>query len=376
MSSRRRLVSAQSRSASRRTQASDHVAEDQDALELPLYQQPSCPLTAEGRRKLRELASGRLNDMFHKHANESAKLLANSVWAINDRASLRRKESSNAAEREAKRRRANSTHEEGDNLDSGIRTDSKRAHARAAELEEQVVPLTTRVEAAMRAVIDAQAAAQDEQDAVQSLPEAVDMAQEAMREAFMQEWDGDDDGDETPPELPGVPVFGVLEKEYRNKVAAYEALSPYQRYAQNNVYVDFKRNWHDGLYDDEVPVPDARTWFDRDGNPQHMVVTDGDDDGSDADIRIAREKRSFRCPLSLVALTEPYTCRRCKHTFQKDAIYAYLGISQRNTRALTKPCPETGCQIAVSKWNPFRRQTRLRNRIVTVLTFYTGHEKG
>lgn len=349
MSSRRGLLSASARSADRRPQPSLQGADVEAALELPPYEQPSCPLTADGREKLKELSGSRMNEKLQKHTKESAKLLANSVWAINDRATARKKEVPNAAEREAKRRRTNSTHNDGETRGPGaasIGADLERARARAAELEEQVTPLTTHVEAAMRSVLDTQAAVQDDEEVLRGLPEAVAVAQQAMLDAALQEMDVADD--EGPPEVPGVPVLRVLEKERRAKAAAYDALSAHQRYARSNAYVDFKRHWHDGLYGDEVPVPDARTWFDRDGNPQHLVAAGGDDDDSDADVRIAREKRSFRCPLSLVALTEPYTCRRCKHTFQKEAIYSYLGVDRHNSRGLQKKCPETGCQITVS----------------------------
>lgn len=328
---------------------------------------------------LMELSGSRMNEKFQKHAKESAKLLANSAWAINDRATTRKKEASNAAEREAKRRRTNSNHDDGETPDpsaTGAGADVERARAKAVELGEQVTPLTMRMEAAMREVLDLQAAVQDEEEVLRGLPEAVESAQQGMMEAALDGVDAADDDDL--PEVPGVPVPRVLEKGRRAKAAAYSALSAHQRYARNNAYIDFKRNWHDGLYGDEVPVPDARTWFDREGNPQDVAAAGGDEDDSDADVRIAREKRSFRCPLSLVALTEPYTCRRCKHTFQKEAIFSYLGITQRNSRGLQQQCPETGCGITVSICilSCWARAWRMCTGGMTLTPISLGYEEG
>lgn len=373
MSSRRGLLSA-----NRRPQASRRGADDEAALELPPYEQPSCPLTADGHAKLRELSGNRMNDRFQKHAKESAKLLANSVWAINDRAVARKKEASNAAEREAKRRRVNSNHDDGDTPDpaaAGAGADVESTRDKAAQLEEQVVPLTTRMEAAMREVLDLQAAVQDDEVVLRGLPAAVVVAQQELMEAALQGIDVADDED--PPEVPGVPLPQVLEKGCRAKAAAYKALSAHQRYARDNAYIDFKRNWHDGLYGDEVAVPDARTWFDREGNPQDVAAAGGNEDDSDADVRIAREKRSFRCPLSLVALTEPYTCRRCKHTFQKEAVYSYLGVTQRNPGGGEQKCPETGCRITVCTCISLVKQgVRMGAGGMMLTLFPPGHEEG
>lgn len=331
-------MSGSARSASRRTQTSRSAADDETSLELPPYQKPKCPLTAKGREDLRQLSGSRMNEKVLRHTEESAKLLADTVWAINDRVTIRKKE--------ATKRRANHTNEDGDGGNNNVTTaDVESARIKATELEEQVAPLTMRVEQAIREVLDIQAALLDDTEVLEGLPEAVEEAQLA-RAAQAEEQAG---GPVDALEVPGVPVPAVLKQQLRAKTEAYDALSMYQRYARNNHYIDFKRNWHEGLYGDEIPVPDARTWFDSGGRPQHVVGgAGGDEDDSDAEVQIAREKRSFRCPLSLVTLTEPYTCRRCKHTFQKEAILSYLEITGRSSRGVQKQCPETGCQVQVS----------------------------
>lgn len=291
---------------------------------------------------LKELSSSPTIKHLQKATEESAKLLASTVGAINDRMTVRKKAASGVAEREAKRRRANN-----DDAEAGANSaDVEHAQTKARELEEEVVPLAMRVEQAMREVLDLQAVLQDETAALGNLPEVV-MATQQDRINHAQR-DDDNDPDAELSEVPGVPILQALQAQRDAQTEAYDKLSMYRKYAKNNSYINFKRNWHEGLYNDDVPVPDPRTWFDRDGQPQHVTGTDGDEDDSDADIQIAREKRSFRCPLSLVAMTEPYTCQRCKHSFEKEAIFSYLGITMHNAQGFKKKCPETGCQINVS----------------------------
>lgn len=296
---------------------------------------------------LRELSASGANAKLMKHADESAKLLAEAVWAINERLTSRKKVATNAVEREAKKRRANSNNNDEEAGDGVTSTDIESARARAAELGEEVEPLTMRVERAMREVLDLQAALQDEKEVLQDVPDAVTMAQQDKIQTARQH--AEDDEDEDQPEVAGVPITAVLDQHRKAKTDVYEQLSAYQKYARNNSYIEFKRSWHEGLFpNDESPVPDPRTWFDRDGNPQHETGAGANGDDEDDDIQIASEKRSFRCPLSLVNITQPYTCRSCKHSFQKDAIFDYLGITSRAAKGLVKKCPETGCQNNVS----------------------------
>lgn len=337
--SRRTLQSAgSSRQGSRRPQAS-RPAGDDASLELPDYQEPSHPLTADGQRALRDLPNNRLNAKLQKHTDESAKLLASTVFAINERVTNRK----DIVEKVIKKRRGNHEDQDGDN-----NANAESARARVAEMEDVVNPLTLKVEKAMREVLDIQAALQDEKDILDNLPDAVKLAQEEKTSQVTQTEQEEDIDELSAP--PGVSIHPMIEQDRAVRTKAYDELSTFQKYAKSNTYIDFKRNWHEGLYpNDEIPVPDPKTWFDRDGQPQHLTeaVGDGEDD-SDDDLQISREKRSFRCPLSLVALTEPYTCRRCKHSFQKEAIYSYLQIKSPNSRGVMKGCPESGCDIKVS----------------------------
>lgn len=336
-SSRRRLVSGSSSrraNGSRTTESAGSIS-----LDLPHYEPPTCPLNEEGLQTLRELPNARINDQLKKHLEQSTKLLASTVYDTLEILAIRKREAANAAEREAKRRRANDHNSE---LDERARV----AKEYVKELEQNVSPLTLWLEKSMREVLDMEAALLDEKEILEDLPRLVTEAQEL----FIQEAQ-DEDEDTDPPEIPGVPIFRILQVERDRKNALYEKLNMRAKYAQHNSYIDFRRNWNDGVcFEQNAPVPDPSTWFDDDGRPQHIVPGRFGDDPDD-DIQVASENRSFRCPLSLVDITEPYTCRRCKHTFQKKAIMEYI---QAGRRGAPVSCPESGCQVTVSLFSSIR----------------------
>lgn len=306
-------------------------------LELPPYEEPRLALTKNQQQKLRQLAASQFNAQLKKQTDESVKLLAKSVLAINERATNRREE----VERKAKKRRGNNNDEE---VEDDAEMESVRA--KAHELKTLADPLTMKLEKALRDTLDLQEELEVDNEVLTELPANVATAQDdknAQAEAVEL---GEED-DEAP-EAPGVAIHHIIENDRKQKRQAYDALTVAQRYTDNNSYREFKRNWHEGLIpNDEIPVPDPKTWFDKDGHPQHLIAGDADD--SDDEIQIAREVRNFRCPLSLVLMTEPYTCSRCKHSFQKEAILAYLDQKADANAAVpaAKKCPETGCIVQV-----------------------------
>lgn len=343
---RRRAVGS-SRSAVRRPPQSRR-GED-DSLDLPPYEPPKCPLTDQGQQALKELSTSRINERYKSGLDASTELLSKSVYAINERLTNRKRLAEQMAERAAKRR--NTGDGEGDAGHASV----ERAESVAKELGEEVSTLTAQVEEAMREVLDMQAALQDERAVLGGLPDLVaEKQQELAGQAQRDQGDDDDDENQDPPEVHGVTVLDILQEGRDAKAAEYERLRPYEKYALNNGYIDFKRSWHQGLYpDEEIPVPDATKWFDQDGRPRHVTREDsrqnGGDDGeedSDDDIQIAREKRSFVCPLSLSVMEEPYTCRLCKHSFERRFIVEY--IKGPNKRGHTAKCPIPGCHVEVS----------------------------
>lgn len=317
MSSRRRLVSGSSDRRAQDSRTSETAGSA--SLDLPPYEAPSCPLNDEGRTMLRDLANARINDHLKKHLAESAKLLPTTVYETLETVASRKRSAASIPARDIKRR--------------------KEGEERIQELGEKVSPLTMQLEQAMREMLDLEVALQDEKQALQDLPRLVTQAQQTLAE---QQQETNQEDDAVPPELTGVPILKILKAERNKKNALYNKLSMQAKYAQHNSYINFRRSWNDGLcIEEETPVPDPSTWFDQDGRPQHII---GRESADDDEIQISRENKSFRCPLSLVEMTEPYTCRRCGHSFQKENITQYLNGSRGGAT-----CPQSACNITVSQ---------------------------
>ena len=62
-------------------------------------------------------------------------------------------------------------------------------------------------------------------------------------------------------------------------------------------------------------------------------------DDEDQELVISREKQSLLCPLSMRIMEDPWTSRKCGHTYDKESIAEYLkGSKERKAK-----CPQTGC---------------------------------
>lgn len=314
-------------------------------------------------RQLNEFCTGRINDTYEKQIAESATLLGSTAYRVNERVTNRRKVAAEDTARAAKRKHG-AEDGEGDEAAAA----AERAESAVRELEGEALELATQIEEAMREALDMQATLEDEKSTLRKLPELVAQRQQEVAEQAQQDRDADEEGAADPPDVPGVPTLDVLKEACDAKAAEYDRLSPYDKYATNNKYIDFRQSWHEGLYQnpDEIPLPDPTRWFDRDGRPRlearrddeqggEGADEDGDQDGDeeeeDDEIQIAREKRSFRCPLSLAIMREPFTCRICKHSFERSAITEY--IKGPNGRGRVAKCPVPGCNVAQMTLNDF-----------------------
>jgi SUMO ligase MMS21 Smc5/6 complex component len=167
--------------------------------------------------------------------------------------------------------------------------------------------------------------------------------------------DDEDESDEDEGPTPGPTPLGkerveltglseMFEDKMEKEKIAYYSRSHKSRYAQDNDYIHFKKMVHDARYGDEgPPLPHADTWFTEQGIPALGVTeTQGDNDD---DIIVDRANISIRCPLTFQQFKEPYSSKKCPHTFEKNAIQTYI----RNARVLrgeekVVQCPVPGCE--------------------------------
>lgn len=292
------------------------------------YETLSFPLNDHARNRLGELSRSRDTTLYQNQMKDSLRSLGLSVYDLQQRLQSGRERLEQLRTRREER---------------GLEktADEERLAAHVERMEREVGQLTDQSEAAVRQVIDLQAELEDDSAVLRDLYTKAAMNNQT-RQTRHQDATGDQNGDTQESAPPVQSTLHELQNERTNRRTNYKATEPYQLYALDNDYIAFKKLWHDGLAgDDGPPLPDASKWFRADGTPvmgtsADAAAGDGGDD-SDEELAVAREVISINCPLTLRPLAEPYSNRKCKHTFEKSAILDYL----HSNRELQ--CPQTGC---------------------------------
>ncbi|KAG6006202.1 hypothetical protein E4U21_007241 [Claviceps maximensis] len=325
---------------------------------LPEYQPPSCSLNQTGRRALGELSNNRGTLLYQTQLKDSTRNLGLCVADLHERLRVQLDRLRHLRERRQEKGSDKTAEEE-------------RLEAHIDKFEKHVDELTKESEESLRDVIDHQAELQDQVVVLGDLytsastagtrltTNASEFRRHARQLAETTESKpaaDDQDQKESPALMPS--TRDAYHAARAQKLAEYESLTPYQRYALNNDYAAFKKIWHDAAAgEDGPPLPDASRWFRADGRPVmtrpgassgHQDTIDGAadneaDDGDDDDIAVAREVISLNCPLTLRQMEEPYTHMPCKHTFEKSAIMEYLPARG------SVQCPQSGCNQTMSK---------------------------
>ncbi|WQF83778.1 Putative E3 SUMO-protein ligase Nse2 (Mms21) [Colletotrichum destructivum] len=330
------------------------VVDDDDDVpgsDLPEYETLACPLSAEAKRAIADLSNSRDVHRYQNHVKTSIRHLGFSVVGINDAIRTRHETLKRFAEKRAESNDLESQEKSQRELD---------VEAHTAALEEEIPRLTAEAEAALRDLIDRQIELDDEKAALtdtvsyfQALPEQAPRQRRRPRavanaDDSNAEEDGDAVDDLLPP--PDQSVIDILRQNRADKAREYQRQTAYQRYALNNDYAAFKKLWHDAVHGDtEMPLPNAKHWFDNAGNPimpmRRSPANTGDEPGaqaadqSDEDIVIAGEVRDYRCPLSMQLFENPVSNNVCSHTYEKQWIVDMLRKAP-NERV---QCPVSGC---------------------------------
>lgn len=404
-------ASSSTSSATQQRKPSKRDHSSHGPADLPDYEAPAFPLDQGARLALTELASAnRDSGRYARQLAASLKELNESVRDINDayterRTRLRSHQSRRRAGAGGQQQQQQQDEEEEDGAaaaqgENGGR--EKRGPERAEEkavmiLKAEVPQLSEQIEAAVREVIDMQVVLEDGQTALrdaarQAEAESAQIAQRqreraaarqarlSQREAARAERarggggggvdDEDDENDEDEDEemqqqeddITG-PLL-MLEEAKHRMASEYQAKSMYARYGTHNEYIAFKKLWHDALHGAEnKPLPDASRWFSEDaaggqGRRRKNAAEDDEeeqqqDDDDDDDLIIDQEHVSLACPLSMQIMREPFTSRKCRHTFDKSSIEQFLGRA-------AKQCPQTGCSEMLALADFYFDQIMLR----------------
>lgn len=282
------------------------------------YQTPSFPLNEAARTKLGVLARDHATLSYQNQLKEVFRYLSASIYDLQSRLQYQREKLEKMRQVRQEKGTEKSPEEE-------------RLEIHVPELEREVAELTNKSETAVRNAIDQKVALEDNSAVLGELYTKAVMNGSSTQQPTEDEVD-----------IPSAPsTLDTYRTEQTKQREAYASHPPSTRYAKDNDYIAFKKQWYDGLAGDEgPPLPDALKWFRADGTPvmgTTLEALGGYGDDSDDDIAVAREVLSNNCPLTLRVMDEPYSNRKCKHTFEKSAILDYLGHSG------SKQCPQSGC---------------------------------
>lgn len=306
------------------------VTSSASGIALPEYEPPSYALNEDGRRAIHELSNDRTTAVYLQHMNDSLRFLGSSVGDLHERL----REQHHRLETQSARREEKGTDKS---------AEEQRLEEHISDLETRVEALTNSSEQAVRQLIDRKAELEDEAGVLEYCYNNVES--ESVAAHSLAQDPQNDEGDETKP--PVSAVLKVYQDQRSKKEEEYKALSMHQRYALNNDYAAFKKLWHDSMAgEDGPPLPNASRWFRPNGQPVMHGLGSGTgsaDDDVDDDIAVSREVLSINCPLTLQPMKEPYSNRKCKHTFEKAAILDYLPL-----RGGEVQCPQTGCSEVCS----------------------------
>lgn len=335
------------------------------AVELPDHEFPSYPLNPAAVHALQKLQSAQCFSTLQRHLDSAGELINDNVNSVN----------------ECLQARESYTRRLGAKLRKNGDDPTGEEEKRVTELEQRLEQMRTRVERmtqkmdeSIRKIIDGEHAVTAAQDTLSNVYGA--QQQEANSAAFSQrglstqgrstqrqvtqdtdmpDFEPTDPGADTAATQSAVPKtsaavdFGGRQESTRD---AYQAHSLYERYADNNRYVGFKRTVHDALNpgEDAPPLPHKSTWFRSGNSPAPGVTADEDDNGEeeDDDIAVARERISTKCPLTLLEFEDVVTSKKCPHSFERTAIMGMMRSTDTQGRrggpaGLSVQCPVPGC---------------------------------
>lgn len=342
--------------------------------EAPEYQPPTFPLNPAAQRALAQLARSSNLLKLNKSISEAQTQLTDSAVQMNDRVTAATK--SQKRTREKRQREQEGEDEEQTALEQEL-----------AQFQSKVDGMTQRMEESMRKLVDhqhsveaiKQSLAKTEQHArnTASTQASTQNARTQRRTRRTTNEDGEEEeeedaGDEEYPEFtPTDPAGGtpgqvapvdVFRSNVEDAKLRYQSLGQAERYTDDTAYVNFRETVHDAVHSDkpEMPPLDKNKWFSEGGAAAPGITNrnvDAENEDEDDDLAISKATISTKCLLTLREFVEPYTSKKCPHSFEKEAILGLIAGSERRTapapgqRAGEKCviCPVGGCQEQLTR---------------------------
>ncbi|KAL8656117.1 MAG: hypothetical protein Q9226_002776 [Calogaya cf. arnoldii] len=321
---------------------------------LPVYQPLTHPLNPTAQHALQNLPTTHpLNDLKQRLSTATNHL--NEVTGdLNDQYQVKKAEFDKQRSQKAARARelessqgAENDDEDRDRHMQDAWADVENLTGKMEDRTRQVIDIQARVENTETILRELNANVTNGRTSTQSTLGASQFRTQTQRQRRRQrpgheeddsEDDDDDDNNAAPEDAP-TPALTIFKSKLSTASSDYNSLSMSDRYTSHNTYIGFRQIVHDSRHpNDDTPMPHHSTWFPtanqptttapqaNRGNNKHPKPTPPSSEADD-EIQIAREKRSIRCPITLLPLSNPLTSTRCPHSFESEAILNMLSAS-------------------------------------------------
>lgn len=339
--------------------------------EAPAYQSPAFPLNPAAQRALAQLSRSSNLTKLNKNLTEAQTQLTDAAVQMNDRVTAA------TASQKRSREKRQREHE-------GPDDEQTELEQKLAQFQAKVDNMTQRMEESMRKLIDhqhsveaiTQSLATTEQHArntasTQASTQNARTPRATRRNAGEDAGDGEAEEEEEYPEFtPTDPAGGtpaqrapidVFRSNVDDATLRYQSKTHAERYADEEKYYNFREVVHDAIHPDEgAPPLDRSKWFNESGAPAPGITNrnvDAENEDDDDDLAISKATISTKCLLTLREFVEPYTSKKCPHSFEKEAILDLINNSTRRTPPKNGQrqgekfvvCPVGGCQEQLSR---------------------------
>ncbi|KAF8133644.1 hypothetical protein EV363DRAFT_1448333 [Boletus edulis] len=142
-------------------------------------------------------------------------------------------------------------------------------------------------------------------------------------------------------------VLETYENEVKRRVGEHENKTTRQKYASNDVYVEFKQ----GIYEVQNPgemIPPINDLVPKEN---------GDPSDDEDELEVGGVTQDYKCPITLVILEEPMTSTLCGHSYSRAAIQEFLRAGRTG-----QLCPASGCNKRITM-DQLRVDKELEKRI-------------
>lgn len=358
--------------ASQGRQSTGHTTQGRNT-DAPDYQPPTFPLNPAAQRALVQLARSSNLARLSKSLAEAQTQLTDSAVQMNDRVT-------NAAASQRRSREKRQREREGPDEEQA------ELEQRLAQFQAKVDGMTQRMEESMRKLVDhqhsveaiTQSLSKTEQHA-RNTASTQASTQNARTQRAAQRTSGEgeeeeeeEDGHEQYPDFtPTDPAGGtpaqrapvdVFRENVQDANLRYQSKGHVERYAENEAYYNFREVVHDAVHaDKEEPPPlDKNKWFTEGGEAAPGITNrnlDAGNEDEDDDLAISKATISTKCLLTLREFVDPYTSKKCPHSFEKEAILDLINNSARRTTPNAGQrqgdkfvvCPVGGCQEQLTR---------------------------